>query len=512
MSLTHVCVWDNKTGYRRISITEACNKYPYGVEAKSGLFVCELCAQNVLLTNPGENVRHFRHDPSSPNKECEERQQSFDPTYGRSVEGLNSHSLPIRIKALSDGFMLQMGFFSPPDASAHCERIRIFGDALKPFEYSFERIESTGTTFMDIGSVPSKKYRIEYVNSNSEFSKYYPTSFDGICEKGTFFDFKTGIILQSGAKAYSSNEYYLLAQQSYYSGNPDIDIREVACVKLDSHCYWHLYRVRVERFSKYSARFFLKNAVFLTEKPTEYYPIWPAYIREGYYYYYNSNELYFYLCGDDSVLKAFPKESSVIKAADGRIYKLRARGREQLVSFGKSGAMGFSYLIKKPLDKVHFLPRIIVKDLLGTELVGDVFQSLPKSRAIIVSSEYDGKVEIIKNTRIVRAYRITAQKDLMIEGLSLGICIRLFQGLDVVKSIRFENAEHNKMLHANDAEIVKKLRNCSGPLAAANHSFAAFAEKLNDLPLTRRWFIRALRKDALPVSAIKLIRTELLKK
>lgn len=80
MPLTHVCVWDSKIGYRRITVEEACKMYPYGASARSGHFVCELCAQNVLLTVPGMNVQHFRHDPASPNKECDERQASFDPT------------------------------------------------------------------------------------------------------------------------------------------------------------------------------------------------------------------------------------------------------------------------------------------------------------------------------------------------------------------------------------------------------------------------------------------------
>lgn len=62
MPLTHVCVWDGKAGYRRVSIEEACSMYPYTVAANRGIFVCSLCAQNVGLTAPGANVRHFRQN------------------------------------------------------------------------------------------------------------------------------------------------------------------------------------------------------------------------------------------------------------------------------------------------------------------------------------------------------------------------------------------------------------------------------------------------------------------
>lgn len=61
MPLTHVCVWDGKAGYRRVSIEEACSMYPYTVSANSEIFVCSLCAQPVCLTAPGIQRRNFRH-------------------------------------------------------------------------------------------------------------------------------------------------------------------------------------------------------------------------------------------------------------------------------------------------------------------------------------------------------------------------------------------------------------------------------------------------------------------
>lgn len=148
MPLTHVCVWDSKTGYRRVTVEEACEMYPYGASARSGHFVCELCAQNVLLTAPGMNVQHFRHDPASPNKECDERQASFDPNYGRSLRALNSHIMPLRLVVTGSIFSLQLGFFYPPDNKAHCDKIKIAGDSHQVYEYSFERIERIGTTYL----------------------------------------------------------------------------------------------------------------------------------------------------------------------------------------------------------------------------------------------------------------------------------------------------------------------------------------------------------------------------
>ena len=53
-SLTHVCMWSNK-GWKRITASEAAKLQPGGtVSAHSGLFMCELCGQYVILVEGGD--------------------------------------------------------------------------------------------------------------------------------------------------------------------------------------------------------------------------------------------------------------------------------------------------------------------------------------------------------------------------------------------------------------------------------------------------------------------------
>ena len=283
MPLSHVCVWDADIGYKRISLESACKMYPNGASAKSGYFVCELCAQNVLLTAPGVNVRHFRHDPSSPNKECDERQAHFDPLYGRRLRNLNSHLMPLRITVAKESFALQMGFFCPPDSEARCDKIRITTNSGKAYEYSFERIERGGTTYLNIGETPSREYNLEYINAAADLVKFWPSKVPGISSSGSFFDERTGQILPSGAKAYFGDSYYLL--QSKPLGDPPtgLEVSEVLRTKTGSLATWYLYKIQIKRFSEITAKFFLKYAIFLTEHPTKFYPIWPAYIKEPYW-------------------------------------------------------------------------------------------------------------------------------------------------------------------------------------------------------------------------------------
>lgn len=60
-SLTHVCMW-SKNGWRHISAEEASKLHTGGtVSAHSGLFMCELCGQYVILTDGDIRVRYFKH-------------------------------------------------------------------------------------------------------------------------------------------------------------------------------------------------------------------------------------------------------------------------------------------------------------------------------------------------------------------------------------------------------------------------------------------------------------------
>ena len=298
MPLTHVCIWDARIGYRRVSIDEACAMYPYGtVRASSGHFVCELCAENVCLTAPGAYARHFRHDSASQNKECEERQQA----YTRTIASLNNHPMPIRIRVTGNRYILQMGFISPSRGNERprCSLIKIGGDAHQKFEYSFERIEDTGITYLDIGNIPSQKYYLSYEKPSAQLSKFWPSTTPGMNSGGTFFDAASGRMLQTGSKASPGKSYYLLQRAPMYQFEIPfgITMQKITEVRTPILTTWSLYKLDVHSFTESVARFFLKRSIFLTEKPTVFYPIWPPYVEDPYFLYHRNNELYIYMKG-----------------------------------------------------------------------------------------------------------------------------------------------------------------------------------------------------------------------
>lgn len=154
-SLTHVCMWREK-GWKRITAEEAARLHSGGtVSARSGLFMCELCGQYVLLTDSAVRVRHFRHSSSEKSKNCPERTSGTGVKYGYSQ---GEHELPIRIKNITNrSFELEMGFIQVPRNLLTPQlqiRIKLNGYMSKSFTYIKERLDSEGITYLDIGNVP----------------------------------------------------------------------------------------------------------------------------------------------------------------------------------------------------------------------------------------------------------------------------------------------------------------------------------------------------------------------
>ncbi len=507
MSLTHVCVWDGKAGYRRVSIEEACSMYPYTVSANSEIFVCSLCAQPVCLTTPGKQRRNFRHNSATQNKECEDRAQA----YARASTGYNCHPMPLRIKVAHGSYLLELGFFHTPSSATDCpwcEKITITDDNKKQYVYSFERLSSEGVTYLNVGNTPSTEYHLSYDRPSPNLDRYWPSKTAGVNSRGSFFDCSTGKILYSGSKAYPYQDYYLLQHKSIeYDVPHGISYERIAETRTGSFTTWYLYKIRVQDFSASVARFFLKRSIFLTERPVAFYPVWPPYVEDPYFLYHHDPRMYFYMQGEDAELSIYPATiyAQHQNLDDGKLYRVYAASKEQLLSLGQSGAIGFSYLMTKPLDMVALFPEVQVKSIDGKLIAEDFCNQLPKGKQVTIQTSFDGKVILLKNDKILDIRHIVAEEILTIDELSFGCEIQIFQSCDVIRNIKFEKSKENKNYADLDQEIIQKLNNCNGPAMAVPHSVGVIAKSLSNFPQSKKWLYRMIRKGNIPIDAFKLM-------
>lgn len=511
MPLTHVCEWDSKTGYRRITVEEASAKFSsYTVPVEKGFFVCELCAQKIGLTKARKDTgtRYFYHSRGEQDKTCEDRQQSYE----RPIAALNEHVMPIRIQLSGNTFLLQLGFFSPYKDSKQvlsCQKIKIATDFHETYEYSFDRISSTGVTYLNVGNYPSRVYGIEYVQPSIGLKKFWPTKIPGINPNGTFFDKESGKLLQTGGKAYAGKTYYLM-QRGSIGIHSDVNAKEIIRFEVRTFEWWYLYEISSQRFSERAARFFLQRSIFLSETPLDFYPIWPVYVADPYFIYRDQSEMFFYLAGTYADLKSYPIPSEYLAPKsepieNGKLVKIFASNREQLLSLGASGALGFSYLLRQDLNIRGTVPLVTVKDFEENILEQDLYTSVPKKKGIAISAPFDGKVILLQNRKVKTELLLAGEGTTTVYPISLGLEIKIYQGCDCVRTIAFQKETLSYDGRIADQELVEKLSACHGTLISVSHSFGAIAENLRNYPKTKQWIYKAIRKGALPCTAYNLL-------
>ena len=469
-------------------------------------------AQPVCLTAPGIQRRNFRHNSATQNKECEDRAQA----YARASTGYNCHPMPLRIKVAHGSYLLELGFFHAPSSATsgpRCQTIIITDDNKQQHIYSFERLSAEGVTYLNVGNIPSTEYHLSYNHPSSNLDRYWPSKTTGVNIRGSFFDCSTGKILYSGSKAYPYRDYYLLQRRSIGHVPHGISYESIAETRTGSFTTWYLYKIHVQDFSASVARFFLERSIFLTEKPVAFYPIWPPYVENPYFLYHHNPRIYFYMQGGDAELNIYPDTiyAQHQNLGDGKLYRIYAASKEQLLSLGQSGAIGFSYLMTKPLDMVSAFPEVQIKNIDGKLISEVTCNQLPKGKQIIIQAPFDGKVILLKNDKILEIRHIAAEVILTVDDLSFGCEVRIFQSCDVIRNIKFEKPKNDTDTSALDRQLVEKLRSCKGVLMPVPHSIGAVVGKLTHFPLTKEWFCSKTKEGRISRTAYWILVTELKK-
>lgn len=482
-------------GWKPVTAEEAARLHPGGtVSAYSGLFMCELCGQYVLLTRGGKQQRHFRHSATDKRKDCPERlsgnasHYSYDP---------KKHDLPICITDVSSSsFSFELGLVRVEESLLDKDfQIQIQPQGAPEISYVFakERLNFERTTYLPIGEKPYKKYVLHYENGSEQLTDIWPKEVTGVDPKGTLFEKTSGRMLTYDSDVEIEKDYYLLIKnRSYLEPDNSIKVQEIAR-KNFSWETWTLFQIKASEFSEEAAKFFLEYHYRLTEHPVSIKPIWPLFVEGDYVLKHSQDSMYVLVEGNVGEIKTFPMAAFLQKKGINdhlTLYEVQCATRQQLISAGRLQPLQYTYLWHEPLEVSGKLPRLSVTDISKNEIPSGETNVLPRNNTLIFKSEYDGELIIANNGVVVEKRRLESDKFLELYGLSYGVSVQVIIGLDIIWEIRF-NKQYS-LMENDEAELLKQIKGVAGPLIPIPHALKNIQIGLRHYPQISRWLRKCI--------------------
>lgn len=505
-SLTHVNMWSGY-GWKRISIEEATKLHPKGtVSVHSGLFMCELCGQYVLLTDSGYQVRHFRHSSHEKSKDCPERTRGA--VYSEKHVS-KKHYLPIRItKVNSKGFAFELGLIRAPIREFSEDfRIEIKGSDDKPFIYSKERLNDDGITYLNIGEKPFETYRLSFHNGTAELSDFWPRIVKGIDPEGTLFEKASGKMLPHDSDVEIGKEYYLLKKESRSTGERHgITIRNESSKRICKDT-WFLYFVVASEFNENAAKFFLDYRCRLTDQPISLQLVWPLFVEGSYMIKHNQDSSVLLVKGNASSVTTFPETRIQEISSHPTIYEVHCFDRMQLISIGRTNVLQYTYFWKESIGAESTVPEIKVANISGSTVEPGKVPVLPKDGLLMFSSPYDGEIVVSRNGSISDKHKILANQVLKLDAITWGVNIRFFVGLDCLWETSYQKGCTSSTTE-NEEAILKYFASGNRNMIPAPHSLRSIAIGFKRYPKIFSWIKRCIKEgeiDSLSYRRLQIV-------
>ena len=506
-SLTHVCMW-SENGWKRITADQAAKLHPGGtVSAHSGLFMCELCGQYVQLTNEGYQVRHFRHSSHEKSKDCPER--TFGTSYSYSYNPIE-HNLPIKLADITpNSFHFELGLIRIPRHLITKEiKVQIQTKGLNPitYVYSKDRINTEGLSYVSIGDIPTEEYTLNVFNASEEIYNYWPQKINGMDSNGTLFESASGKLLVDDSDVELGKNYYLLTKwriQVSELARIGIDVKEISCKRV-SFSEWRIYEVTANILNEGAAKFLLNLHYRLTSQPIEIQPIWPLYVEGNYVIKHNSDKVILHIKGATSSVNVFPNTAIHVVSAQPKVYEIICRNRQQLISAGRTKALQYTYFWREPIDLRTKESEFLITDILGNTIDSGITNKLPYKGIIRIKSQYDGEIIIKKETYIVEKRKVSSDKTVEIDNLTLGVDIIFLVGLDCVWELHLKKEKRNSGID-NENYMLNRLTHFGGEMILIPHSTKNIAKGFIDYPLIYKWISNCIKKGKINAKAYKTL-------
>lgn len=497
-------MWREK-GWKRITAAEAARLHPGGtVSAHSGLFMCELCGQYVLLTDSTVQVRHFRHSSSEKSKNCPERTFGAGVTYGY-LQG--EHELPIRITNITNrNFSLEMGFIQVPQNLLTPQLkigIRPIGYMAKSFTYVKERLNIEGITYLSIGNVPSERYNIVITGTSELIYQFWPKTIQGIDSSGTVFDALTGKKLVYDSDVAVGKKYYLLRRGTLHGRMGSHVVYKEISRQIVSCETWYVYEIIANDYDEVSARFFLDYHCRLTEQPISIQPIWPVYVESPYVIKHNQKSVVMHLTGNPPITQVFPDARvKNYSCTNGSVIEIPCNNRQQLISVGRTKALQYTYFWKESLSQTSEKPVATVTDIYDTLIEGGKKCKLPERRVLRVTIPYDGVLTIKQDEFLLEKRKLYANTSMEVDGIAWNTELVICVGLDVVWKALFCKEKALQNLE-DEAAILHKFESYMGAQMLIPHTIGSLASKLSSYPQIRQWLYKCTRSGHMSVRAYR---------
>ena len=509
VSLTHVCMW-SENDWKPITAEEADKLHPGGtVSAHSGLFMCELCNQYVILTGGTKRRRYFKHSAYEKSKDCPERiigagcSVSYNP---------QDYDLPIRITGVSsNSFSFELGLIRAPITNLSKDfqiKIRPLGandiGTNDVYEYAKERLNRDSITYLPIGYRPFENYMLSFKNGNDRLREFWPEKIRGIEPRGTLFEKASGKRLSYDADVVIGQEYYLLIRgNNLKKSRRNVQIQEVS-KKSFGWEQWILYVVSASAYNEDTARFYLDFHYRLTDCPISLQPVWPLFVEGNYLIKHSQPSMYMLVNGNVASFKTFPAVKTrqlSSKVSRQCLYKVPCSGRQQLISAGRRRVLQYTYLWKEDLNYTGQYPSIVVTDLTGSEIAPGEAHVLPHHRTLLFKLEFDGEIVVLYNNRVVEKRKADSDKQIELDRLSYGMSIQAVIGLDVIWEISFKKRQ--TIVADDGSELLKEISHMSGAQIPTPHALRNILISMNCYPKVSQWIRERLKIGTINAQAYR---------
>lgn len=214
--------------------------------------------------------------------------------------------------------------------------------------------------------------------------------------------------------------------------------------------------------------------------------------------------MFLHIKGNASNIVAFPETyKQKFDCYDETILKIECNSRQQLISAGRTKALNYAYFWKEELDGLGDNAKAQITDIRGNFIDSEQMNTLPENGKVLIKTQYDGFVEIIKNDKIVDKRLINEDRRVEIAQITWGTQISIFVGLDLIKKIKFMKV--NTQTSNNENSILEKLNSFSGKKIKVSHTIGSLAARLDEYPKIKMWLYKRIRENSINEQAYKYL-------